>query len=67
VNKDFDCVEMKRRIQAEIYEEIKHLSDSERTAYFRRHAENGPFAELWKRLKTENEPRADAARRRRAR
>jgi len=45
--KDFDCVQMKRRIQEKIYAETKDLSREQLIAYFRRHAETGPFANLW--------------------
>jgi len=45
--KNFDCVEMKRTAQERIYEETKHLSRDELVAYFRHHAETGPFAQLW--------------------
>jgi hypothetical protein len=48
-HKAFDCVEMKRKIQEKIYEETKGLSREELIAYFRCHAETGPFARLWKR------------------
>jgi hypothetical protein len=34
-----DCVEMKRNIQAKIYEEIKNLTMEERIDYFRRGSE----------------------------
>lgn len=47
-NKKFDCVRMKRRIQEKIYDQTKDLSREELVAYFRRHAETGPFADLWK-------------------
>lgn len=46
--KEFDCVEMKRRIQEKIYEETKGMSVEELVAYFRRRVEEGPFADLWK-------------------
>ena len=46
--KTFDCVEMKRKIQEKIHEETKDLSKEELVDYFHRHAETGPFAELWK-------------------
>jgi hypothetical protein len=39
---------MKREIQEKIYEETKDLSREELIDYFHRHAETGPFAELWK-------------------
>lgn len=32
----FDCLKMKRNIQAKIYEEVKDLSSDERVAYFNR-------------------------------
>lgn len=49
--KTFDCVEMKRRAQARIYEEIKDLSPEEEVAYFRRAAETGPLADWWKKIR----------------
>ncbi len=44
----FDCIAFKRRVQAEIYKEIKDLSPEEEIAYYRRCVETGPFAELWR-------------------
>ena len=32
--KEFDCLEMKREIQAEIYAEIKNMTSEERILYF---------------------------------
>lgn len=49
--KDFDCLAFKWKVQTQIYEEIKDLSPQDEIAYFRRHAENGPFAGLVKRLR----------------
>jgi hypothetical protein len=46
----FDCIEFKRKVQAEIYEEIKGLSPEEEIEYFRRRVAAGPFAKLWKAL-----------------
>jgi muconolactone delta-isomerase len=46
--KTFDCVEMKRKVPEKIHEETKDLSRSERIGYSHRHAQTGPFAELWK-------------------
>ena len=46
--KTFDCVEMKREIQERIHLETKDLSREELIDYFHRHAETGPFAELWR-------------------
>jgi hypothetical protein len=51
-SKSFDCVEMKRKIQEKIHEETKDLSRAELIDYFHRHAETGPFAELWKKAPT---------------
>jgi hypothetical protein len=48
--KPFDCVEFKRQAQLRIYEKIKNMSSAEEIEYFRRQAENGPFAELIARI-----------------
>jgi hypothetical protein len=48
MRKPFDCVEMKRKIQEKIHEETKDLNRAELIDYFHRHAQTGPFAELWK-------------------
>ena len=46
----FDCVGFKRKVQAEIYQEIKGLSPAEEIEYFRRWAAKGPLGEWWKAL-----------------
>lgn len=43
-NKTFDCVEMKRRIQEEIYEETKDMSREELLNYFHKRIANSQFA-----------------------
>ena len=48
VDKDFDCVEFKRKAQSRIYAQIKGLSPREEIEYFRKAADEGPFAEWWK-------------------
>jgi hypothetical protein len=48
--KGFDCIGFKRKVQAEIYEEIKGLSPEEEIEYFRRQVAAGPFGKLWKAL-----------------
>ncbi len=45
-DKQFDCVEMKRRIQEQIYEETKGMDHEEFTAYMRKRIADGPFAEF---------------------
>lgn len=45
--KEFDCVEMKRRIQEKIYAETKDMSRDEFVAYMRRRVEEGPFGHLF--------------------
>jgi len=45
--KEFDCVEMKRRIQEKIYAETKNMSREEFVAYMRRRVEEGPFGHLF--------------------
>lgn len=61
--KDFDCVEMKRKAQEKIYEETKDLSREELVAYFHRRAETGPFGKLWKKAKA-RQPRPKTPRHR---
>ena len=60
---EFDCVEMKRRVQAEIYEDIRDLSDAERDAWFHQRAASSSLASWWSQLKTVEESRAEEARR----
>lgn len=48
VEKDFDCVEFKRRAQARIYERIKNLRPEEEIEYFRKAAEQGPLGDCWR-------------------
>ena len=40
---NFDCLEMKRQIQAKIYAEIKDMTTEERIAYFHIRPEKDPF------------------------
>ena len=46
--KQFDCVEMKRKLQERIYKETRGMTPEELSAYFHRRVEEGPFADLWK-------------------
>jgi len=49
---------MKRKIQDEIYNETKDMSEEERSAYFRKSVEHGPLKELWtKAIAKQNEKR----------
>jgi hypothetical protein len=48
--KDFDCIEFKRKVQAEIYEEIKGLLPEDEIEYFRQRAATGPLGKWWKGL-----------------
>jgi hypothetical protein len=43
-DKDFDCVEMKRRIQEQIYSETKGMTHEELLEYFRQRIANSRFA-----------------------
>lgn len=51
VEKKFDCLAYKDRVQAEIYEEIKGMTREEEIEYFRRATETGPLADWWKKLR----------------
>ena len=43
VQKEFDCLEMKKQIQNEIYAEIKNMNADERILYFHIPTEQDPF------------------------
>jgi len=47
MKKTFDCVEMKRKVQEQIYEEIRDLSREDEIAYFHRASE-----EFWQEINT---------------
>jgi hypothetical protein len=55
--KSFDCIEFKRESQRRIYEDTKKMTPEEEIEYFRKKAEEGPFAELLKRLKGKDKPK----------
>ena len=57
IEKNFDCIEFKRRAQERIYEETKGMTREQEIQYFRRAVENGPFADLVKRLKAKENNR----------
>ena len=48
-------MEFKRKVQAEIYEEIKGLSPEQEIEYFRRSVATGPLGEWWKELARRSE------------
>lgn len=56
IEKTFDCVAFKRRVQSEHYERTKHMSDAEKLADLRRSIESGPLAEFWKKISEQNRP-----------
>jgi hypothetical protein len=58
MKKRFDCVEMKRRIQAKIYAETKEMSQEEQIAYFQKRIMESEFASF-----LEKEPALQALRR----
>ena len=61
--KTFDCVEMKRQIQARLLEETERLGEEE---VFRRHRQwletsDDPLARWWRLLGSKAEPKAAAS------
>jgi len=46
--KKFDCIDMKRNIQENIYEETRHMSREEYLAFIRKQVDEGPFGKLLK-------------------
>ena len=57
MEKRFDCLEMKREIQARIYDEIKDLPSSEVITYFNKKSQNSA---LWQRLVARDNARMKA-------
>ncbi len=47
-DKPFDCIKLKRELQARVYEETKDLNDDELREYFRRAVEESPWADLFR-------------------
>jgi hypothetical protein len=59
MKKTFDCVEMKRKAQEKIYEDIKDLTLEEEIEYFRKGAEQfqREMDRLRKQKKTQKQPK----------
>ncbi len=53
-SKKFDCVEMKNKIQAKIYEDIKGMTLAEENEYRRKKIESGPMADFYKKLRAKS-------------
>ncbi len=50
MKKKFDCVKMKKTIQADIYQATKDFTDEQLSAYYRKSVETGPLSDWWKRV-----------------
>lgn len=46
----FDTIAFKRKVQSEIREETKGMTAEQKIEYFRRSAQTGPLAHVWKRI-----------------
>jgi hypothetical protein len=49
--KDFNCLDFKRRVQLEIDEDIQGMTHEQERAYFQEQAESGPLGDWWKLVK----------------
>jgi hypothetical protein len=47
VQKTFDCLDYKRRIQLQIYQEIKGMTHDQERVYFAEQATRGPLGDWW--------------------
>ena len=45
-NKSFDCIEMKRKIQEQIYEDTKDMDYAQLAEYYRKRIANSRFADF---------------------
>lgn len=52
--KKFDCVEMKNKIQAKIFDDIKGMTPEEEIGYRRKKLESGPMSDLYKKLRAKS-------------
>ena len=50
--KKFDCMEVKRKSQMKIYEEIKEMTPEQEIDYFRRSVNKSELAKWWKSAKS---------------
>jgi hypothetical protein len=65
MKKEYDCIADKRRIQAEIYEETKHMSHEERRAWTKAQIEKSSLRDWWAQVKSVEQARAEEGRRQR--
>jgi predicted RNase H-like HicB family nuclease len=56
--KAFDCVEMKRAVQAEIYEETKGMTLEHEREYLKKQLKSGPLAKKWAELQSQQKKKA---------
>jgi hypothetical protein len=49
-DKDFDCVEFKRRVQEEMYRETRDMTPEEEIAWYRERAETGALGDWWREI-----------------
>jgi hypothetical protein len=49
--KTFDCIQYKRQVQSEIYEQVRGMSREQEIAYFQQQADSGALGPWWKRIK----------------
>ena len=49
--KTFDCIQHKREVQSEIYEQIKGMTHEQEIAYFQHQADTGALGPWWKSVK----------------
>jgi hypothetical protein len=62
-DQEIDCLELKRRAQEQILERTQGMSPQEEVEYFRRAAETGTLADVWKSLQVDvlAQPRSEGA------
>lgn len=53
-NKNFNCINYKRKAQSEIYKEIKDLSSQDEISYFHKKVLSGPFTDWLRNIKMDN-------------
>ena len=63
IKKDFDCVEMKNKIQQKLHEQRKGMTDDEIEAQMeqRLRTSQSPVAQLWRRISKKQESSAGSS------
>ncbi len=55
---EIEPVELKREIQAELFDETKNMTSDQKRAFYKKEAESGPLAKFWKSIQPKSPKKA---------